>query len=90
MKRLFKKFAAPVGVMALAIAGAFGTTAMKADNSLVLKDALRPTDCSLAKQCSTVGSVQCTIEENGEITILHGKFNENDTSCLQPLYEPMP
>lgn len=92
MKRLVKKIAAPVGIIALAIAGAFGTTSMKAENSLTIKDGhLRtsPNNCTPEKECTTVNTGQlCTIMEGGQFVQLYGKINPSDTSCPQTLYEP--
>lgn len=84
MNILKKKMLLPIFVIAMAITGAFMTSA-KAEVTSTLKKGYvdAPEPCTVEVNCDTQGTILCTDQMGLQA---FGKINPNDTSCPQILY----
>lgn len=88
MNTNFKKLLMPLGVMVLAVMGAFTTMSMgKAQPSMVKQGYYFVSTldrCHLGIECSTIEDEICTWQSKTQV----GKVNETDSNCPITLYKP--
>ena len=88
MKFLKRKLAMPTLVMAFAIASAFATNAMvEKPANLVTGYIDAPQPCKIEVQCSDLGTILCTDENDQQA---FGKASMRATTCAVELYRLTP